>query len=158
MSQDAPARTAAELSTAANKPFNIEKLLDSDIVTVLFGYGRVRPFQKSYIDNTTFTGGVARVPWGVAKYWVHGTRHDNMPVVGRVKVTILPEEATEADYIKATGIRPMPAPELAAHLIASDPDAVLDSLGDQAGEFLAMLQSRKQERERQKKQTIERGR
>lgn len=154
MNQDAPATTAKASVASANKPFNIDDLTDADIVTVLFGYGRVKSFQKSYIDNTTFTGGVARVPWGVAKFWVKGTRPDGMPVVGRVKVTVLPEEATEADYIKATGIRPMPAPELAAHLIASDPDTILDSLGEQAGEFLAMLQTRRQERERQQKQAI----
>lgn len=155
MPGDAPVTTAAANKPApATKPFNIEDLTDADIVTVLFGYGRVKPFQKSYIDNTTFQGGVARVPWGVAKYWVRGARPDNTPVVGRVKVIILPEDATEADYIKASGIRPMPAPELAAHLIASDPDAILNSLGDQAGEFLEMLQARKQERDRQQKRVI----
>lgn len=80
---------------------------DSDEVTVLFGYGKYAPTHQHFIDNYTFTGGIGRnIPYSVAKHWHAGTRPDGKPVTSRVKIqAILPNHATEADMIRATGIQ-----------------------------------------------------
>ncbi len=80
---------------------------DSDEVTVLFGYGKEPAAKQHYIDNITFVGGVARnVPYGVVKHWQNGTRPDGKLATSRIKVqAVLPNNATEADFIRVTGIK-----------------------------------------------------
>lgn len=103
---------------------------DVDLVTVLHGWGRVAPTERHYVDRVLFTGGVANnVPYSIAKHWKNGTRPDGKPTEGRVVVQIVDNEASEADYIRATGIQPMPAERLAALLTGSDLDAIFEALG-----------------------------
>lgn len=92
-------------------------------VTVLHGYGRVAPTEKHYVDKTLFIGGVARhVPASVAKAW------KATPVMGRA-IHVLPEDAVEADFARASGIQPMATPKFAAMLNAIDLDKVAEELG-----------------------------
>lgn len=80
---------------------------DGDLVVVLHGYGRVSPTHKQYVDTVAFEGGIARnVPWTVAQHWKSGTRPDGKPVSSRVHIqAILPNNATEEDFARATGIK-----------------------------------------------------
>lgn len=94
-----PAEKTEEAATPAFK--------DSDEVTVLFGYGKYAPTAQHFIDNYAFVGGIGRnIPYSVAKHWQAGTREDGKPVTSRVRIqAILSNHATEADYIRATGIQ-----------------------------------------------------
>lgn len=106
---------------------------DDDPVTVLHGWGRVRPGEKHYIDKVLFEDGIARnVPYRIVKYWQKGTRPDGKSeqVYGKVQLqAVLPNDATEADFCKATGITPMPAQKFAAMLAGVDLDEVVKHLG-----------------------------
>jgi anaerobic selenocysteine-containing dehydrogenase len=115
-------------------PQDLEKLgyRDEDHVTVLHGWGRVEHYDKHYVDKVLFTGGVARdVPYGVAKHWVANTRPDGKheQVYGKVNVHILPANAIEADFVKATGIQPVPMNDFAAMLDGVDLDALVTQMG-----------------------------
>ena len=78
-----------------------------DEVTVLFGYGKEPANKQHHIDNYTFVGGVGRnIPYSAAKHWQDGTRPDGTPVISHVKIqAILPNTATETDFVRATGIK-----------------------------------------------------
>ena len=106
---------------------------DDDPVTVLHGWGRVRPGEKHYIDKVLFQNGIARnVPYRVAKHWLKGTRPDgkNELICGKVTLqAVLPNDATEADFAKATGITPMPAENFAAMLAGVDLDELVRAMG-----------------------------
>jgi|SRR5579859_618547 len=105
---------------------------DEDVVTVLHGWGVVRHNDRHYIDNILFEGGVARnVPYTIAKHWKAGTRPDGKPAIGRVKVHLLPNDANEVEFARATGIQPMKTNELAAMILATDKQELLKSLGPQ---------------------------
>lgn len=105
---------------------------DTDLVTVLHGWGRVAANDRHYIDRVLFLGGVAaNVPYDLAKHWLAGTRPDGKPTLGKVVVHIVPNDATEADYIKASGIQPMAAERLAAMLSGCDLDAIFAALGSE---------------------------
>jgi hypothetical protein len=113
-------------SVSKSEPFE-----DTDLVTVLHGFGRVSPLKQEYVDRVLFIGGVARnVPYSIAKWWVKGARPDGKEPYGHVKVQVLPNDATEADFIKVTGIQPMPAERLAALLAAANLDDIYQALGD----------------------------
>jgi hypothetical protein len=118
---------------------------DSDPVTVLYGYGKVAPDQKFYVDNHQFVGGVAKnVPYQVAKHWQAGTRPDGQPAVSRVYIqAILPNEADEADYARVTGVRQyMTREKMAALLNSLSANEVLETLGpSRAAELVAKLGS-----------------
>lgn len=92
-------------------------------VTVLHGYGRMRPNQKHCIDNVEFTGGIARdVPEDTARAW---------KAIPAFKIQILPNDATEVDFARKVGIKPMNPTKLAALLGASDVDQLVAALGQQ---------------------------
>ncbi len=122
---------------------------ETDLVTVLHGWGRLHPKEKHYVDKVLFEGGVARnVPWPVARHWLHGTRPQPNPQRtyeqhGRVIVQVLPNDADEGDFIRATGIQPMAPERLAAMISAADLDAVFEALGAEKALALALgLQQR----------------
>lgn len=120
-----PEAKAAEASLA-------REYTDADLVTVLHGWGRVASNDRHYVDRVLFLGGVAtNVPYSIARHWLNGTRPDGKPTEGKVKVQLLHNEATEADYIRATGIQPMEAAKLAALLTGADLDAIFAALGSE---------------------------
>lgn len=91
---------------------------ENSTVTVLHGYGRVSPNEKHWIDNTLFVGGVARsVPRAIAESW------KKVSVLGKA-IRILPEDASEAEFARASGIQPMATPKFAAMLRAIDIEKV----------------------------------
>lgn len=110
-----------------------------DLVTVLHGYGRVSGRKVNYLENYAFTGGVCRnIPRKKADEW------RNLP---GFKIIILPNEATDADYAKAAGIRPVGANRLAAFIAAADKDALITALGPaKAHELIEELAKRLQRR------------
>jgi len=105
---------------------------DDDRVTVLHGWGRVHPGEKHFIDKVLFKDGVANdVPYAVAKHWQNNTRPDGKhdQVYGKVHVQILPKDASESDFIKATGGKRMPIEQFAAQLAGVDLDALVAQMG-----------------------------
>lgn len=112
---------------------------DSDDVIVLYGYGRVAPTDVEYVDGYRFVGGVARdVPYVVARCWQKHNKPDGSLAPGRVKIqAILPANATEADFVRATGITPLPMAQMAALLNAADPEAIIAAMGAPQAKALA---------------------
>lgn len=126
MTAGAPVKEKEEKAEPKPEP----TFTDTDLVTVLHGWGRLHPTERHYVDRILFVGGVAtNVPYSVAKHWKAGTRPDGKPAEGRVMVHILPLTATEGDYIKATGVQPMEASRLAALITGADLDAIFEALG-----------------------------
>lgn len=119
---------------------------DTDLVKVLHGWGRIKAnpdgspkvdykfglSKKSYVC----VGGVAEnVLYSDAKYWQRQW--------GSKFLKIVPMEATEADYAKATGIQPMDLARLAAMNEAVDADALLEAWGtERALRFAERITSR----------------
>lgn len=100
------------------------------LVTVLHGYGSVSSTKVHWIDNTKFTGGVSKdVPWSIARHWVKGTRPDGGRINGRVRVHVLPNDATPLDYARAVGVSPMEPEKIAAVLDATNLDLLCQTLG-----------------------------
>lgn len=134
-----PKKAASEVQVfAPYSPTRAEE--NADLCTVLHGYGRVAADAKHYIDNYQFVGGVCRnVPRNVAQAWAKGVRwQDEKPAVSRVYLqAILPNNATEVDFSKATGIQLMPAAKLAAMIGATDAKSLVDAMGEQAALALA---------------------
>src|SRR5258708_5230231 len=94
------------------------KFTDNDLVTVLHGYGKLAHSERHFVDTVLFTGGVARdVPYSLAKHWKAGTRPDGKSAIGKVFVQILPQSATEADFVRATGKQPMPTSDLVDQML-----------------------------------------
>ncbi len=79
---------------------------EETLVTVLYGYGKVAPTSRSYLDDFLVEGGVIKnVPKSIALCWKNGTRPDGKRPYGRVPIqAILPNDATEEDYFKAVGM------------------------------------------------------
>lgn len=109
-----------------------EVFADDDLVTVLHGWGRLRPGEKHYVDKILFEDGIARnVPYHQAKLWQKSTRSDGKreQVYGKVDIHVLANMATESDFCRATGITPMPSEKFAAMLTGVDLDEVVKHLG-----------------------------
>ncbi len=99
-------------------------------MTVLYGYGKVAPRQRHWLDDVTFLGGVARnVPYPKAAAW------KKLPI-GR-SIHILPRDADETAFARASGIQPMAPAKLAAMIEASDLDAIFAALGPERAARLA---------------------
>ena len=84
------------MSTTKQAPAPEVTFDDNDPVTVLHGWGRVRPGEKHFVDKVLFEDGVARnVPYITAKHWQKGTRPDGKAeqVYGKVVVHVLPNTA-----------------------------------------------------------------
>lgn len=116
------------------KALPASELVEDEVYTILYGWGRVPLGYKQYVDKTLFENGVARNVLGkTAKDWLKGTRPDGKSdqVYGRVSVIVLKNTAKEADFVKATGIQPMPTEQFAAMLAGVDLDAVVRALGEQ---------------------------
>ncbi len=125
--------TQSSAATAVAEKPKEHQWQDDDEVTVLYGWGKVHPNSRSFIDKTLFEGGVARnVPYEVVKHWIKGTRPDGKreQVYGKVKIqAVLPADAKEADFAKATGITPTPIDQFAMQLAGTDLDALVAQLG-----------------------------
>jgi len=117
---------------------------DDHLVTVLYGYPNVRSTYRQWVDNVEFRGGVAKgVPMSVAKHWVKGTRPGGGTVQGRIKVTILADDATPADYAVAVGMPPFAAEKVAAMLQATDLDHLCAAMGEEdVDKLVRQLQAR----------------
>jgi hypothetical protein len=103
---------------------------ESDRVTVLYGYGKVGPNARHWLDDVAFVGGVARnVPYPKAAAW------KKLPI-GRA-VHILPQDADDTAFARASGIQPMAPAKLAAMIEASDLDAIFAALGPERAMRLA---------------------
>ena len=102
---------------------------DDDLVAVMHGPYTGSNRDRHSIDGYDFLGGVCRrVPYGVARKWEKG---------GKVKVIILPADATEADFLKHSGVSRIPVTKLVAQLLAADVDAVFAELGASRAAILA---------------------
>ncbi|GAC1589067.1 MAG: hypothetical protein NVS4B1_33390 [Ktedonobacteraceae bacterium] len=117
--------------------------VNTDMCTVLFGYGIDKPDYVKYVDNFKFVGGVcSNVPRNIARAWKTGKRwQDDKPAVSRIYLqAILPSDANEVDYAKATGIQLMEPARLAAMIGATDAAALVKAMGaKQAGILLEEL-------------------
>jgi hypothetical protein len=116
---------------------------DGDEVTVLYGYGRVQPTHKQYVDDVLFVGGIARnVPYAKARHWQARTRPDGKPTIARVAIqAILPNDAKEADFARVTGYAGMQTDKIAAYLDGADMSKLAAHLGPQrTKELVSALQ------------------
>lgn len=123
-----------EVKPASNEKQQEEKqpeIPEDGLCIVLYGYGRVAPTYRCFVDEYQFVGGVGRnIPYQVAKHWKKGTRADGKPPLSRVKIqAILPEDATEADFAKATGVSPMAPEKLAAMIGVTDAALLVKAMG-----------------------------
>lgn len=125
-------RPLQPMETAAKKP----EYEDNDPVTVIWrswGTTGLPRDKVTYFDKQTFTGGVGRrVPYHVAKKWLqqgHG-------------VHILPVDAQEIDFIKATGHAPMQDRELEAMLHTVPLDKLAAMLGPENLDKIASMHKR----------------
>jgi hypothetical protein len=117
----------------AHDPKSAVPLANEEMCTVLYGYGKVAPTQRTDIDNYKGFGGVFRnIPRSVAQCWAKGTRPDGKPATSRVFIqAILPADANEVEFAQATGIQPMEPTQLAAMIGATDAQALIEALGAQ---------------------------
>lgn len=113
---------------------------DDDMCVVLYGYGIVKTDHRQYVDDYLFVGGVGRnIPRTVADAWKRGKRwQDKKPALSRVYIqAILPNDANEVDFAKATGVTPMKPAELAAMIGATDAKTLVAALGRKQAVALA---------------------
>lgn len=130
-----PSPSVAETTVAAT-PF--------DTYTVVYGYGRVPRTHHHLIDDIEFIGGIARhVPAAIAHRWATGESSSptGTKQAGRVRVHLLPPDASEADIAKAAGLPPVPPEQLATSLTQTDMASLIQSLGgpDAARQFVTSL-------------------
>lgn len=123
--------TASGATTAVlEKPKQFE---DHDKVIVLYGWNKVPAGYRQYVDKTLFKDGIARdVPYSTVKHWQRGTRPDGKQdmTYGKIGIqAVLPNDATETDFCKATGVTPMPAEKFAAQLAGTDLEALVTLMG-----------------------------
>ena len=136
----ATANTRPDRVPLARRPNRQQKLApdpvdENEYFTVLHGWGRLVPTEKHFIDNYLFEGGVCRdVSGDVINNW-----YKKAP---RMKIFVLPWNATTSDFVTATGLQPISSMELAAHLQAVTPDVIISALGlERAAELVEALRS-----------------
>ncbi len=108
----------------------VTEIKDDELYNVLFGYGRVAPTAVSYLDEYTVKGGViTNVPGSIAKHWRSGTRPSGGKPQGRVHVYVLPQDATEEDFMQAAGVSTEDLRKLAAMTGPTDIQRIMAELG-----------------------------
>lgn len=111
---------------------------DADLVCVLHGFGKILPTHKHMVDTIEFVGGVARnVPFSLARHWAAGTRPDGRKAEGRVKVTILKNDADEEDMLEAAGLRTEDIAQLAKRYKRLSAKDIIREIGFEAAQALA---------------------
>lgn len=111
-------------------PDPIEETDEDKLVTVLYGFGKVSPTSRSFLDDFLVEGGVIKnVPYRIAKHWLNGTRPDGKKPYGRVKVQVLPNDATEEDFMLAVGLSPEEIHALALRFKGTNVEAIIAQLG-----------------------------
>jgi hypothetical protein len=110
---------------------------DNDPVTVIWkswGTNGMPSNKVTYFDRQMFEGGVGRrIPYGIAQKWQkqgHG-------------VLIFDVDATEADFIRATGHKPLDDDKLTMLLKATPLDKIAALLGPDAVEKITAMQNKK---------------
>lgn len=141
-----PVLEVEEKQEVAQKPVVEVK---SRLVTVLWGYGKERHDHVHKLDHTVFVGGVARnVPRTIAEAWKNGLRPEGTTkpyamdgkesyTPAGLDVIILENDATEADFVRATGYKPMQASKFAALLRAYPASEIVEALGTERATQLA---------------------
>jgi hypothetical protein len=106
---------------------------DDDLVSVWYGHGLVAPGYKQKVDKIAFEDGIARnVPYAFVRHWQKGTRPDGKreQVYGKISIqAVLDNDATEADFCKATGITIMPVERFATMIAGVNLDELAAQLG-----------------------------
>ncbi len=128
--QENIARKAEREALVAQTPDANPIFTDTDLCVVLHGFGKVLPTATSYLDGFEVKGGVIKdVPYSIAKHWLAGTRPDGGRPQGKVKVTILPKDASEDDFARAAGLTSDERRRMAAVLSAGDAVHLIEDLG-----------------------------
>lgn len=131
------------MPTTVEKTETTHSFKEGDEVIVLYGYGKVHPASKQYVDNILFEGGVARhVPYSKALQWKQGKTAEGKPSTSRVYIqAILPDTASETDFAREVGLGPqLEGAKMAALLNSLSPEEVLQALGPaKARDFVARL-------------------
>jgi len=135
--------TQSKAATAVLEKPKKREFEDHEKVTVLYGWNKVTPGYKQFVDKTPFLDGIARhVPYGVVKHWIQNTRPDGKldQVYGKIAIqAILPDQVSgndgklrdvgEKEFCEATGITPVPVERFASQLAGVDLDALAAQLG-----------------------------
>ena len=109
-----------------------DEFTDESLCTVLYGYGKVSPASRSYLDDYVVEGGVIRnVPIATARHWKNGTRPDGKRPNGRVKILILKQDATEDDFLAACGLSADETRKLAMKFRGTDVQDIINQLGQE---------------------------
>lgn len=122
------AKAETPVKTASNKASEYD---DNDPVTVIWkswGTSGMPVNKVTYFDRHMFKGGVGRrIPYRDVKKWQkqgHG-------------IHVLSVDATESDFIRVTGHKPIEDDKLAALLLATPPDKIAALLGPDALDKIA---------------------
>lgn len=139
------AAAVAATATDPDAPDPATGFRASDRVTVLHGYGKVAATYTESINGPSHAmykkvGGVIKdVLYSDARYWRER--------FGSAYLHILPRDATEKDYIRASGMRHTPLPELIAQLDALDVSDLISAWSEEkAASFAERIAEALQER------------
>jgi hypothetical protein len=108
----------------------IHEIDDDCMYTCLWGYSKVLPTAHSWLDEFSVTGGVINsVPGKRAKDWKRNR--------ATAAIIVLPDDATEADFMQASGVRPEDMAKLVNQLMAINPHHIISQLGPARARSLA---------------------
>lgn len=126
-------KTLEEVGDRKPEPLPYEDDTPVTVIWKSWGTSGLPAGKTTYFDRQTFVGGVSRrVPYRIAKKWQeqgHG-------------ILIFDVNATEADFIRATGHKPLEDEKFAMLLRATPPDKLAALLGsDTLDKIMALHRS-----------------
>ncbi len=122
--------TKPTTDTQKSLALEIPDIDDDAHYTCLWGYSRVLPTSSSWLDKYQVRGGVIQhVPGKQVKEWKRSRSAS--------AIIALPDDATEADYMQAAGVRPEDMAKTINTLMAINPADVIRELGPARARSLA---------------------
>ena len=116
--------------TQKSLALQIPDIEDDAHYTCLWGYSRVLPTSSSWLDTHPVRGGViSHVPGKQAKEWKRNR--------ATAAIIVLPDDATEADYMQAAGVKPEDLARVVNQLMAINPHDIISQLGPARARSLA---------------------
>ena len=122
--------TTKSTDTQKSLALQIPDIEDDAHYTCLWGYSKVLPTSHSWLDRAAVQGGVIRDVTGKqAKEWKRNR--------ATAAIIVLPDDATEADYMQAAGVKPEDLARVVNQLMAINPHDIITQLGPARARSLA---------------------
>ncbi len=116
--------------TQKSLALQIPDIEDDCMYTCLWGYSKVLPTAHSWLDRAEVRGGViSHVPGKQAKEWKRNR--------ATAAIIVLPDDATESDYMQAAGVKPEDLARVVNQLMAINPNDIISQLGPARARSLA---------------------